>query len=187
VNSRNKRALYVLVPGAIILVWRVWAILSGGSPQRADAGSTAEAATVQEAYPPVTSPMSGRAAVGITAKDDPRLALQAQLEQGPWTRHPFRPAKPRVLEAPTQRPPAPPLERLPAPHWNMTGVMRTGGKYAAILNGQTVSVGDVVEGGFEVVNVTLDSVTVRHRGWTFRYLLGRPHAEAQIAREETPE
>jgi hypothetical protein len=182
-DSRRKKVLSVLGVAGVILVWRAYGVVGKFWPAPAQASSN-QAAETAAPSPPVTPDSA-------VQDDSPRMweAQQAVASQ-PWGRDPFADLAGAVTgqmdlgkeargQSPLVRdgPPAPPLL-----HFN--GVSVSGSQWLAVVRGDIVHVGDLIDGEYKIVEITKRSITLEGKGWTFRYELGSDEATVQPVSEK---
>ncbi len=189
-SRREKQCLYVLVPGAIFLAWRIVAIMGRVTP-----ASAAAAPIPANPAPPMPAAVAldpTPAILGATFKsqtgeivyaDDPRIILQqAGAAPATWPRDPFY--SPRLTERTQANVPGPAAEKSPAaPPWQLTGISVCDGRLAALLGDHIVTEGAVIDNDFKIVEITSNSVLVERNGWEFRYRLGQAKPETSVKGE----
>jgi len=168
-DSRKKKVLTVLCIGALILGWRVFVVVSEYLPTQAQAGGQ-QMAVIDAAFEK-----------DETATDDLRglLDAQRQVAEKDWGRNPFadvpwaaRPATDGAnIEKPgTQTSP-------PTPAFVLKGVSRSGPLWLAAVDGKIVRVGDEMEGGYTIAEITAQSITLESQGWAFTFVIGSEEAD----------
>lgn len=181
-NPPNKRALAILVPASLILIWRVAVLVSGRAPATAGAHVGAPLPASDELEAPAVV-ASVRPAI---VADDALMMLQARRGKLAWGRDPFgaveipkppppEPVEPEVVEAPAPQAPE-------APQWLLTGVSRCATGWVAILGGQIVSRGDRLDDRYDVTSVTSQGVVVGDGDWEHVFRLGEKGAETRAKR-----
>ena len=173
-NARTRRVATVLGVSSVILVWRVWTIISDYTPQSAHANQ--EVAAVTESVEQAERP-------------DPLAATWEKLrslEEGPWGRNPF--SLPEELKTATDETSAEPelddSKPLTPPKIGFSGASRVGDSYRAILKSGIVAVGDSVEGPFTVKAIDRTKVTIASGNWNYVYELGSDMPTIRRAGEE---
>jgi len=167
-DGRKKKVLIVLCVASVIFVWRVIAVVTKYMPSAAQA----EVPAVETAPDP--SALAASAAAKARERETAGLMKsQEQAARQPWGRDPFanivseiKGAGPEASENLTA-PQAP-----TAPRLNLTGVGKVDDGWRAIVSGQIVRIGDVMETDFRVSQITNRSITLQSGGWSLRYELG---------------
>lgn len=179
-DGRKKKVLIVLCVAGVIFAWRVIAVVTKYMPSGAQAGVP----SVETA--PEPTELAAKAAAKARERETAGLMKsQEQAARQPWGRDPFAnivsetrgatpaPSKyPTVAQAPT------------APRLNFTGVAKVDDGWWAIVSGQFVRIGDVVETDFRVSEITKRSITFQSRGWSLHYELGKDAPLVQLVSEE---
>lgn len=166
-NERQKLVVKILIPASLVLVWRVYALLTRTPAPPA----AAEAAVIEPAVPVAAPPLpvfeAPKLSTALIEAQEKRLKL-------PWGRDPFDlSARPRPTVAATE-----PQQAPKPPDWNLTGISRDGEEYFAILGRRVVRAGDRIDKKYTVVEVTDASVTVTDGKWQYRYAFGTNAAES---------
>ena len=167
-DARKKKVVTVLCAASAILVWRVYVVVTKYLPSAAQAESPVAGA---DSLPiEVAAAMTKAHERAIEAL----WTAQEQAARQPWGRDPFASlvvassgATPTASENP------PPSEAPTAPRLSFTGVARVDDEWRAIISGQFVGIGDIVETDFRVSQITKRSITFQSRGWSLRYELGK--------------
>ncbi len=168
-DARKKKVLVVLCIGVMILAWRVVVIVTEYMP-------TAVQADGQEA-----AVFDGTLQEEKSLSEDLRGSLDAQRQvaEKDWGRNPFEAvpwaaretnAVETVVEPETHTPP-------PTPSFVLKGVSRSGRRWLAAVNGKIVGVGDEMEGGYKVAEITERSITFELQGWAFKFVVGSEGAD----------
>lgn len=167
-DARKKKILTVLVISSVILVWRVYALITTYGPAAVQAqGSAADA-----------GPMSGGAVTFASSwLELPPDQAQAQsaVENQPWGRDPFLVLVRRVESNEQKNEPAPPVAaQQPDPPQisKFRGVSRSGDRWLAAIDGRIYRVGDVFDGRLTITEITSNSITMTQAGWAFTFNLG---------------
>jgi hypothetical protein len=168
-DSRKKKVLTVLCIGVLILGWRVFVVVSEYLPTQAQAGGQQIAAIdgAVEKDEPVADDLRGL------------LDAQRQMAEKDWGRNPFADvpwaARPETVGENVTEPGArtPP----PTPSLVLKGVSRSGPRWLAAVNGKIVRVGDAMEGGYTIAEITAQSITLESRGWAFTFVMGSEGAD----------
>lgn len=163
-NARNKKVLGVLLFGLVILAWRLNGIFSDYLPP-----AQVRADTESGAAQPPRRPVSAKAA-DLFAKT---WVVQRQLQGRPWGRDPFE-SPPSLVVVPqndSQPDPVVDAKRTPGAI-RFTGTAQIEGKWRAIVEGRIIGVGDSIESGLRVVEITKRTITLASGAWRFRYELG---------------
>lgn len=172
-TQREKKLAYALVPGVLLLGWRVWAIIARLTPAPAEASPQS---TAVPNAPANTSTKQSDESQPRVYPDDARLARQVEALRADWPRDPFYSPRLQRNHEP-DRPSAPAAS--PPPAWTLTGISRCGDKRAALLAGRIVTVGSELDGGYRIIEIESDSVLIRQGNREFRYSLGRAAQEAR--------
>lgn len=178
-TPRDKKALYVLVPGVLVLVWKLIGLAGGSStPAPASAESASPQGLAAAMSPPVeaapTSPADARAP-RVEAISPAVLMLQEKRLKLRWTRDPFAPVFGPAASAGV----ASSGDGNPAPPWRLTGISRQGGRRIAILGGRLVTEGVVLDDRYRVIRVADREVVVRDDAWEYRFALGVEAVESR--------
>lgn len=172
-DSRKKKIFVVLSIASVVLVWRVYVVISKYLPKSAQA-ETAVVAGEE------TAGLPSQAACLTEDRLAERWTAQVQVADGPWGPNPFA-DKPWAVQASEaadepeetaevrQGPPTPPAIRF-------TGASKSGEQWLAIVGDNIVRVGDAVGGEFTVAEITKQSITLASGSWTFTYQLGAEEA-----------
>ncbi|HKQ49348.1 MAG TPA: hypothetical protein VJZ71_14855 [Phycisphaerae bacterium] len=168
-DARKKKVVTVLCAASVILVWRVYVVVTTYLPSAAKAETP-----VAEAGP---LPTEVAAATVAKARERESAALRTAQDQAarqPWGRDPFASLMVEMKgSAPAASENSPPPEAPTAPRLSFTGVARVDEEWRAIVSGQFVGIGDFVETDFRVSQITKRSITFQSRGWSLRYELGQ--------------
>ncbi len=172
-DSRKKKVIAVLSIASAVFVWRVYVVIAKYLPESAQAQTAIVAGEgAIDSQTPASALAESRLAERWTA--------QKRVANGPWGADPFA-DKPWVVQVaeitdePQKRvevrggPPS-------APAIRFTGVSKSGEHWLAIVGGSIVRVGDTVEGGGTVAEITKQSITFASGSWTFTYHLGSEEA-----------
>lgn len=169
-TTRDKRALYIMVPGIIFVGWRVVSLLGDKpvGPLSASAAPTPDS-SADAALPPV--------AADGPKQNDVRWSAQLATASQPWKRDPFRYpeiiAKPVIVAAAS----SPVVEAAPGPPpYRVTGISAVDGNRRAILTDRVVEPGSVLEEGWQVTDISGASVIVRRGKYEYELRLGRDGA-----------
>lgn len=168
-DARKKKVLIVLSVASLILVWRVYAVVTAYMPSAAQAESS-EASTDAANQDLVAS-------VAARALEQESLALvkaQEKAAKQPWGRDPFADvvaAEEEIEPTPSEK--APVSQPPPVPTLTFTGVSKVGDEWRAIVSGRLVRIGDIIETDYRVSRITKRSITFQSRGWTLQYELGK--------------
>lgn len=168
-DARKKKVVTVLSMASVILVWRVYVVVTTYMPSAA------------QAEPPVAEvepmPTEVAAATQANARKRETAALMTAQERAarqPWGRDPFASLVVKVKKSTTAASENPtPADAPKGPRLDFTGVARVDDEWRAIVSGQFVGIGDVVETDFRVSQITKRSITFQSRGWSLRYELGQ--------------
>ena len=168
-DARKKKVVTVLCAASVILLWRVYALVTKYMPSSAQAE-----APVADVGP---LPTDVAAAAMIKAREREMAALLSAQElaaKQPWGRDPFASLveKAKVI-VPAASENATPIDAPTAPRISFTGVARVDNEWRAIVSGQFVGIGDIIETDFRVSQITKRSITFQSRGWSLRYELGK--------------
>lgn len=167
-DARKKKVLTVLVISSVILVWRVYALITAYGP-----------AAVQAQAGAVDAGLTGKGAVSFASSwlELPPEQAQAQraVENQPWGRDPFlvlvRRAEPSEQKKDTT--PSAVVQQPDPPQVNkFRGVSRSGDRWLAAIDGRIYRVGDVFDGRLTITEITSNSVTMTQAGWAFTFTLG---------------
>lgn len=181
-DKRKKRVLTVLCVGSLVLVWRVYAICTKylpssakAQPQPAVLDSTP--ASVMPTFQ-LSTPSPGLSDQALTE----RIKLQEQVANRGWGRDPFEALEPAPIETAGGTQPVEPvaLQAPPAPEMKIVGVSARNGVWIAVMNGNVYRIGDRTPNGFDVREITRNSVTLGSNGWAYIYTLG--FSEPTVAR-----
>lgn len=167
-DARQKKVLTVLCLGSAFLAWRGYVIVTEYViPSKGSAETN-----VVPAYPPEEG-LTTAAAVAAAVPAEV-LRQQAAIAQQAWGRDPFAPvpeARLRpVVATPEQWRQAGPTP--PAPSFRFTGVSQSGGRWLAVVGDRIVRVGDELDGGFTVTEISKRTLTLVSGRWAFQYELG---------------
>ena len=161
--ARKKKLLAIIIAGSIFVAWRGFSIVGRLLP------APARAVVVQ--IDPRPQPL-----IPPQRPEDFSALWQAEglTEKQPWGRDPFDPqvfqpnsAVPQAPVQPAKAGPAP----LP-PTVVFSGVSKAGDRWLAAVNGVILSVGDVVQDKYKVVEISKSSITFAAESWAFTYPLG---------------
>jgi len=179
-DSRKKKIIAVLCVGSVILLWRLYA-LTQYLPSSAQA-DPAQAANV------VNDAVQAGYAKAEQKEQSKNWKLQQEVASQAWGRNPFAdvPGVMRRRVESESESEQPQLDQSPPspPSVHLTGVSKSGGQWLAVVDGQIVRVGDVLQDEFTVTEITKRSVTATSRGWSFRFEIG---AEAPSIRPVSEE
>ena len=166
--ARKKKILIVLCIGVMVLTWRVSVLVTKYLPSDARAALTG---MLTDGDGTQGMP-NGYYSDGAIAKI---LAQQETAARGPWGRDPFThiadvhqeldPVRIRSMD--THLGPRP-----KAPLLGFTGVSKSNGQWLAVVRGNIVQIGDVIDGEYRVKRIARGSITLAARGWILRYELG---------------
>lgn len=166
--ARQKKVLMILIPASLVLIWRVQAMVRY-------LPSSASATVVAAPEPADETVMDQFAEVVISPEAEAAIRrAQQEIEAQPWGRDPFgirsraQPTEAQAEMSPVATPEPPPA----APRIAFTGVSRSGDRWIAVVGGNFVRVGDIVEQNYRVVEIAKGSITLEYGGWTLRYDLG---------------
>ncbi len=176
-DARKKKVLTVLCLGSVILVWRVYAIITTYLPP---ASASADAGTLSDL------PAANLIAPIETDRDMARrLVEQERIAQQDWGRNPFSEVpwmrsndSGETLVAPVVAPPS-------APSILLTGVSKSDDQWLAAVRDKIMRVGDVVDGAYQIVEIDGHSITLASRGWAFTYRMGSEAAQVRPIGEES--
>ncbi|MFQ5425045.1 MAG: hypothetical protein ACE5F9_13845 [Phycisphaerae bacterium] len=179
-EPRQKKVAAVLIGASVILIWRVYAVVTDRFPARVKAASV-------DAVAPMP-PSSAKDA--ILARDgEETWNIQTTLAARPWQAGPFRarPDEPMQLDDDDDDDDvvAPGDERPQPPDFNFTGVSRVDDSFRAFAGDRVLRVGDIVAPGWEVIGITRRTATLASQEWMFRYELGVSQPTIR-PRSETP-
>ncbi|MCG8406446.1 MAG: hypothetical protein MI923_14710 [Phycisphaerales bacterium] len=171
-DARKKKVLIVLAIASVILVWRLYAIVTEYLP------STTRADSVAEVVPAAKDQTSVR-------KDSMEEVWNAQTKvtEQSWGRDPFSNVL-RVLNLDSSNEEVVSREPPPAPSILFTGVSMSDDQWLAALDGNIVRVGDTVEEDCRIIEITKHSVVLKSKGWVFTYALGSQKPEIRPFSEE---
>ncbi|MFQ5412272.1 MAG: hypothetical protein ACE5EC_08230 [Phycisphaerae bacterium] len=177
-DARKKKVLTILCIGSVILVWRMYAVVTTyllPSPAHADVGTSE------------SLPAANLIALGGMDRDMAnRLAEQDRISQQDWGRNPFSKVPwmrssidpgDAVVESIVNTPPS-------APSILLTGVSKSDDKWLASVRDKIVRVGDVVDGAYRIVEIDRHSITLASRGWAYTYRMGSKEAHVRPLRKE---
>lgn len=169
-DARKRKVLTVLVIGSVILVWRVYALITTYGPAAVQAQGSA----------PEPVPASNEVLASATSWFElPSEQAQAQrvVEDQPWGRDPFlvlvRRVEPGEQKSDTG-PPAAAQQPDPPQVNKFRGVSRSGDRWLAAIDGRIYRVGDQFDGRLAISEITSNSVTMTQAGWAFTFTLGNP-------------
>jgi hypothetical protein len=181
-DPRKKKVLVVLSIGSAILVWRVSVIFMEYMPSAAQATpANLEIAAFSNA---------GQDVVPEATAEMERLRIaQAETMAKPWGRDPFadvpgmRPKRgsAQPVETVSRRGNRPPE----APALRFSGVSKSGEQWLAVIGGDIVRVGDVVNETFTVAEITKNTITLSVDGWLIQYRLGSEEPTVHQALEKS--
>ena len=161
--NRRKKLLAIIMVGTTFIFWRAHSLIGKFLPSPAGAVAASPGDLAQPLIPP-------------PPPEDFSTLWQAEslAEKQPWGRDPFGPT---ALQTPA--PPSEPAPRAiktapapPAPMIVFSGVSKTGDRWLAAVNGTILSVGDVVQEKFRVVEITKNSISLVADSWAFTFPLG---------------
>ncbi len=168
-DARKKKVLIVLGIAVVILGWRVLVIVKEYMPTAAQADGQ-QAVVFDETMPDEETISQDLGAI---------LDAQAQVAETDWGRNPFD-AVPWAAQADSnvEAVVEPESHARPAiPSLVLKGVSRSGQRWLAAVNGKIVGVGDEMEGGYKVAEITGHSITLELRGWAFKFVIGSEGAD----------
>jgi hypothetical protein len=166
-DARRKKVLMVLCVASLILAWRIYAVVTGGTPAAVQANPAPVAVDAGPVVPIATQTASP---VDSPALWESQQAVAAQA----WGRDPFADVEAvsqpeeAAEEAKAQEETGAP----PTPSLRFSGVSSSDNNWLAVVQGNIVRVGDFIDGRYKVVEITKRSLTLAADGWTFRYELG---------------
>lgn len=177
-DSRKKKALSVLCIASVILIWRVYAFVSEGLPGQ----TRAEAVVLPEPMPEPPMIQSSSDQQDMMAL----WTLQSKLTARQWTDHdPFEGLRITTPQGTFVRPEhAEPEDRPEPPNLVFRGVSVVKGEQRALVNGRIVRVGETLESGILVSEITRNTVTLSYGPWRYVYVLGFEGATVQEESEE---
>ncbi len=161
-NARTRKVVMVLSVASVVLVWRVYVIITDYMPESAQASQVEDEATESLPEPDMPDPLAA-----VWEK-------QRSLEERPWGRNPFEVAldlKKAAVEA-TEEQPNHDSAPLTPPQIGFSGASRVGNTYRAILKSGIVAVGDSVEGPFTVKAIDKNKLVIASGSWHYIYELG---------------
>ena len=178
-DSRRKKVLTVLCLASLILGWRVYVVWTKYSPSSAKANPV-PASLRLDAAPP--APEKAAARTDTQAIWESQRVVAAQ----PWGRDPFADVSGMMQSKDdSEQSQEKKAEAIGQPaSLRFTGVSGSNNNWLAVVRGDIVRIGDVIDGKFTVVAINKRSLTLAADGWTFRYELGseepfvRPASEA---------
>ena len=204
-ERRNKKVLIVLGVASLILVWRVYALLNRSTPTAAQANQAATSIQ-QDAVPRLEEskaegetrgwiPLPAAVAAGVAQTPEqsavqpitPTLAeSQKLIAAQPWGRDPFADPPGAVQRAELTEQPKEKEATIvePPPALKFTGASSSNGKWLAVVRGEIVRVGDLIDGKYKVVEITQRSLTLTANKWTFRYEMGSESPSIRPPSEE---
>lgn len=176
-DARKKKVLTVLCLGSVILVWRVYAIITTYLPPAsasADAGTSADVPAANLNVPVEADRDMAR-----------RLVEQERIAEQDWGRNPFSEV-PWMRSNDSGETRVTPVVNTPpsAPSILLTGVSKSDDQWLAAVRDKIMRVGDVVDGAYEIVEIDGHSITLASRGWAFTYRMGSEAAQVRPLREE---
>ncbi len=168
IDARKKNVLVLLTISGSVLIWRAGILATRLIPSSAQADSG-------PVGPAERTPTDVSSSINKPDPTDAILKAQAEVLGRPWGRDPF--ADVIASEEPTiaavdESMPIAPETAPPAPPLRLSGVSRSGDQWLAAVGGSIVRVGDVVEGIYQVREITKNSITLRLKDWEYRYELG---------------
>ncbi len=168
-DARTKKIVGVLCVACVVLAWRLYVVIAKYALSPAEAEPTVALITDE-----VAEPVNGDDDRGLAAVE---LVLQRQqtVANGPWGRDPFADVEGMEPVPGTGDVEAPGVERglePEPPAIAFTGASMSGGRWLAIVDGQIVRVGDVIDDEYEVVDIEEWTITVAAGPWTYAYKLG---------------
>lgn len=191
------RIRLVLCAACLILSWRVYSLyVRYGSPElpAAALAETADAGLVPADVLPTEELAGGtpsareRTSVAAVVVDESILAAQRSAASQPWGRDPFSAAV-NVIDAGSEdaeredeigSASGPP----PPPSLAFSAVCGRGDKWSAVVRGNIVRVGDMIDNEYRVTRIGKGSLTLSRGAWVFRYELGTNDVVVQKAEEE---
>ena len=165
-DARKKKALSILGVASVILIWRAYSIVTQGLPGHTQAETVVSPEPNSE--PPSAQPSQDQ-------EDMEALwILQAKLTARPWTDHdPFEGLEIAIPKGSFVRPEhAEPEEHPDPPKLVFQGVSEVEGKQRALVDGRIVKVGDTLESGVVVSEITRNTITFANDPWRYEYMLG---------------
>jgi hypothetical protein len=178
-DSRRNKVLAVLCLASLVLVWRVYAVWNRYLPAPAQ-GNPIPAGTGLG----VASPGSEK---GSVRPDGPTIwESQKVVAAQPWGRDPFADVSDSMRPKEAEQAEDKKAEGVPPPaSVRFTGVSASDNNWLAVVRGDIVRVGDVIDGKYAVIAINKRSLTLAADGWTFRYELGSEEPFVRPA-SETP-
>ncbi len=179
-EPRQKKVAAVLIGASVILIWRVYAVVTDRFP------ASVEAASVDGVTP--MPPSSANDA--LLARDgEETWKIQTTLAARPWQAGPFRaePDRPVQMDEDDHNDDEAGSgdEQPQPPDFKFTGVSRVDDSFRAFAGDRVLRLGDIVSPGLEVIEITRRTTTLASQEWAFRYELGVPQPTIR-PRSETP-
>lgn len=179
-DARKKKVVWILCVASLFLVWRAYGLFVKYALSEARAETTVVAVDLDGPPPEEPVPDSQDRMARVWEQQD-------SVAQQPWARDPFAIVPGAVVQ--------PQLDldgdrgslqmsRPQAPAIAFTGVSGSDGQWLAVVRDGIVRIGDVIDGKYEVVVITNQSITLTAGAWAFRYELGFQEAAVRPLSEE---
>lgn len=175
-DPRTKKLVIILAICSPLLIWRL-VLLTKYLPASVEA-MPQETEPLEDTQESELSP--ARADVSAVLAHSSLIEAAARVKDGPWGRDPFELSAQAAREAPLESSGAVGAPVPVAPKIAFTGVSQSAGRWMAMVQGDFVQVGDIIQDTYRVRRIDKSSITLDLGGWQFRYFLGVE--EAQVHR-----